>query len=169
MLILSDAGYESRRVTIPDVGYPMLVAEDAYSIVGVLTSSSWATVAQVLPEVELSFANWAVLEGGPAKRWDLYLIILVAGEISSDALKTVEAVVSDIRYVRKIVRGAVTATTDGVERALAPVLPVSPAAARTYGDPLDDLAGELLIEGVSPVLVAAAIESFRRDGEVSIP
>jgi hypothetical protein len=168
-LSLQDSGYEVTLASIPDFKDPLLVANDAYSTIGIISANEWSDVAGVLDALQLNFANWAIDHVGSEKRWDLYLVFLVSSEIKGSELTPVERFVSDIRYVRKIVRGAVYATRESVEMALAPFLPVSPATQHSYGEPLEELERDLRVQGQDPALISSAIESFRRTGVVELP
>jgi hypothetical protein len=147
---------------------PPLIAEDPYSIAALVNPARWSDVAATIDQMQVSFGNWAVGHA-PEKRWDLYLVVLVAADISPDEVGPVEQVVSDIRFVRKIVRGAVLPTTESVEHALAPFLPVSPLGVRDITDPMRDLEQDLRAQGIDPTLVSSAIDTFGATGQVVLP
>jgi hypothetical protein len=167
--VLSEADYAVQSFRVEGIAEPILVADDPYSTLGVITASTWGSLSAQIDSIQMIFANWAIERSGPGKRWDLYLVVLLSSDIEPEELTRVEAVVSDIRYVRKIVRGGVTASIAGVRHALAPFLPVAPSIRPDIEDPLHDLETQLRGQGIEPSVASFAIESFRETGEAALP
>jgi len=165
--VLANAGYAIGTADLPSG--PLDIAEDAYSIIGILSVADWAAAARVIPEMQLDLANWAADRGAGPRQWDLYLVSLVQSAIDNSELDEVEHVIGDTHYVRKIVRANVLPEPAAMARALAPFLPIETEAATAAEPPLGLLAARLRSEGVDPATIAAATDSFSRSGQVDIP
>jgi hypothetical protein len=147
----------------------LLMAEDAYALLGIIGADAWAEVASRVKDLQVRLANWTTAREPGVKIWDVYLVVLLASRLATaEELTEVRDLVDDLRLVRKIVRPGVELGRPGLEKALAPFLALR-APERSVSSPLEALEGRLLARGIDQDLVTSAIASFKETGEVTVP
>lgn len=161
-------GYRTSEIALQDIGETVQVAEDAYSVILVLTAPDWPLLRQRAMKTEVAFANWAAAANAGPKQWDLYLVLLLRGRMAPEWVPSAEALCSDTRFARKIVRTVSADTEDVFRTALAPLLPFRLATGSSTAEPLQMLEARLTQRGVAPDMAARAIESFRRVGRIDL-
>jgi hypothetical protein len=166
--LLRSAGFQVVAAELPELG-PIAIAEDRYSIVGLLAAADWGEVRSRALELPIGLSNWAIEHGAGDRQWDVYLVVLLSERIDEGDLADVERFVSDTRFVRRIVRGSLAHGVDAIRAALAPFLPVDIRVDTEEGAPLEELEAKLRRTGLDEAVVAGAFDSFRATGEVEIP
>ena len=166
--VLRSGGFRIGLAELPDLK-PLRVAEDRYSILGLVGADTWNNVASELGQLPVSFSNWAAERGAGDRQWDLYLVVFLTDPITDEVLPTVEKFVIDTRFVRRVVRASMSHNREAVTDALAPFLPVDFGTELARAAPLEELTSRLIHSGMDEALVTGAIESYRSTGEVEIP
>jgi hypothetical protein len=172
LLALARAVLESEDYALETLDRPMtmLLAENRYFLIAVVTT---ATIAQLL--VAESLAEGVVAERlidanpGP-KRWDAYIVLLTQ-ERSPETRKSTRELF-DINYdtvrVRRIAHVGVDNRLDSVRTALAPfVAPIRLDDPILVADAFDALRDALAEKGVDREVAARAITAFRQGAKIS--
>lgn len=160
--VLAQQGYAVEEI-VGDVG--ILLAENAYFLVGVVATSTIAQllVAEGIAEAVIS-ERLAASDAGP-KRWDAYLILLTQERLPESETTTRELfeINYDTARLRRIAHAGVSPTIRSVSEALSPFLkPVELADASVIEDPFKLLVRALTSRGVDPALAGRAVTAFEK-------
>lgn len=168
--VLQEAGFNCEVSTLG--AFPrVLIARNAYGIVAALEVESWLSLEERASDLQAELTHLALSQdeqGGV--RWDLYVLLHVRNEgLQSVQADLVERLEADTKYARKFVRVNLIRDAAVLDRALRPFLPLRAVANFKAGNPLQLLEQELLVEGIPPSDLQAALSSFQASGEVVLP
>jgi len=151
-------------------GEHALLAENPYALVGCIEADTCDDLATRVSDAQAALTQLAAKAPSPRK-WDLYLLVhVLAPPADREAEALIETLEADTRYARKFVRVAIDLdSSNALDRALRPLLPLRPPAELELSDPLGELRSELLELDVPENVAAAALEGFGRVGEVRVP
>lgn len=165
---LAHAGYVIKRVGLEAMGISperCLLAEDRYSVVLVAAYSAWHELSENWIELQDSLVDALsvrVTRGNP-KAWDAYLVLLCTGDVTPDEKRAAGRIRQDTSRTRKLVAvGDELRTLDDVQRAIAPMLPITiDDATHPATDPLSDLPRLLKDRGIDETAATTVVEAFR--------
>lgn len=143
-------------------GERALLAEDDFSVVGIVAYESWSQLEVEWPEAQadlVALLGRKLARSAP-KLYDAYLVLFCLSSPPSGSIA--DEIERDTNRVRKIVAsGSSLRTTADVERVLDPFLPLEiPPEASLAPDVLDSLP-DLLRSEVEPKYTQAVINAFR--------
>ncbi len=161
--ILVDGAFAVEEQDIDSLG-SVLVAETLYALV-LVTEASSETLIRRSEDAQSALTHLAARHPSP-RSWDLYVVLVVTDPADPNFEMIREELEADTRYARKLV---VTDGYDATELRLRPLLPLHPIPHIELADPLGAVRDYLLGAEVDPEIVDAAMVSFIRDGEVTIP
>lgn len=158
--VLADNDYSVQRASIE--GLEVLLAEDRDSVVVLASLLSPEGTFEVEPKMTNLLASRFERAKGTPKRWDGYVTILASATASGDLGEPLYSLAYNLSRVRRLVRVGVSATRADVQRALAPLLPLSSAEhAMPPTDALRSLEQRLIADGVPEADVSLAMAEFR--------
>ncbi len=144
-------------------GAPVLLAETIFALVMVVELPD-EDVDRFVDEAQAHLTQLAATHPSP-RRWDLYLVLAVKGDARRyEAVR--ERFEHDTRYARKLV---VTDDHERLGQLLSPLLPLRPLPDIALEEPEAAIRRELEMHGIDGDVVDAALSSFVRTGEVTIP
>jgi hypothetical protein len=162
---LGAAGFDT-RVEMLESSVPWILAENAYFLVGVVVTESFAQVEAVEPEAVLALLRRIERGSAESKVWDAYLLLTCPDVLrTADEVESAAAVSQSLRGVRRLVAAEVTGPSD-MRRALAPFLPLPKPAAEFEVSALEALRVELVVNGVPEVDAMRYVEAFRDEGSL---
>src|ERR1035437_9246876 len=158
--LLRAEGFSTDAVVLPS-GTALFVAEDVYSVAAITASDSWHQAAPDIDLLATDFANWALSRSPRDKQWDLYLILLVSTPVIEDEeLAEIEELVSDVRYVRRLVRHGVPLDMGCIRTALAPLLTIQLPPRISERDPFKALVAALRSQGVDASRAQETVDRY---------
>jgi hypothetical protein len=162
-LLLRGHGFVTQPVTLVP-GLTLLLAENDFFVVGLVEFATPVDLSSVESASAAEFAA-RLSDGGGAKRWDAYLVLLSPAALAGDVMpESVTTIVYNTRFLRRIVRWNVGPDEDSLSRALRPFLPLTSAEAGEQSSPLDRLAGQLPSYGISSEDALQALAEWRMTG-----
>lgn len=147
----------------------LLVAENDYFVLGVVVASSLEELLQMESSLSVAFVNRLAEQAAGPKQWDAYLVLLTPDRAveSNEEVAELAAINRDTRYLRRLAHVGVTATSESVERALRPFLPLPPLKELDTGvDALTLLEQELPRYGIEPDQVTRLLARYRTSGVI---
>jgi hypothetical protein len=148
-------------------GVPWVLAEDAHFLLAVVVATSVSELAAVEPQASSALSQLVEAGNPRSKKWDLYLVLLsTAMPQNADELQVLNDLEHNLRAIRRLVSVGV-AGHDEVRMALAPFLPLKPAAGGLEVAALDALRDELVINGVSDSRASQYVAVFREKGSLN--
>lgn len=157
---LVESGYSVQRTTVE--GTEMLLAEDKDSVVILASLLSSEAILEVEPPMTDLLASRFERIAGTPKRWDGYVTIITSAKARADLGEPLYSLAYNLARVRRIIRVSVGATQADVERALAPLLPLSTARdGLPRANALQSLEQRLVADGVAEADVSLAMAEFR--------
>jgi hypothetical protein len=148
----------------------LLLAQDRFFILAVGSGATVADLGTLEPAAVLELTQRAAASSLGAKQWDLYLVLLAEQPAPDDGRASTElaSLNYNTRSIRRLAHAGVGATTEAVERALRPFLPLPETSeAAVLEDALTLLEHALVAEGVEPQLAGRAVAAFRETGSLS--
>lgn len=159
-------GFDARIVDFGGNGFPWLLAEDANFLLAVVVATDVSELAAVEPQASAALSQLVEAGDPRSKKWDLYLVLLSTSmPRDADELQVLNDLEHNLRAIRRLVSAGV-AGQEEVRVALAPFLPLKPAAGDLELTALDALRDELVINGVNNDRASQYIAVFREKGSL---
>lgn len=160
--VMTEQGY---YVEVLSGGIDLLLAENAYFVVAVAATNTIGDLLHFQGAAESSLTQRIDSSTVGPKKWDTYLVLLTqerSPEVD-DVTRDLYAINYDTTRLRRIAHTGVDATTEAVNRALAPF--VAPAVISDTGvqhNAFGAFLQELVIRGVEEDLARRAISAFEQ-------
>jgi len=164
--VLRGAGFAIARRAFGPTDVPWLLAEDRFFLLAVAAGRTLNDVRALETVLAAEFGALLAAPELGAKRWDAHLVLLAAHEAPSGSSADAMAIQYDLRALRRIVAHGIAASPGRLGVALAPFLPLPPAAASTGDLPLRELQEALVVNGIPEDQAAAAIAAFEQSGDL---
>ena len=165
--VLEDADFHCEILTLGRFAR-VLVGENPYCVLAIIDVSTDDDLIQTVSDAQAELTQLALRSRPASIRWDLYVLLHVRTEGGAVQPDLVEAIESDTKYARKLVRVDIKRARSSVDRALRPFLPIRPAARIEPADPLELLREGLIKHGLDAGLADTALSSFSATGSVTL-
>ena len=164
--ILTEAGFATRRVYIGEARRQMLLAEDAFFAVGVVTARTLVDAQELESFAAAELVRRVSELNLGAKRWDAYVVVLA--EQFADSPEETRLLVElqyDTRSVRRLIATGVSGRAL-VGQALRPLLPLPQPLPGGLADALTELIDQLRLNGIDPAQAERYVNVFSEVGNL---
>ncbi len=161
--ILRSGGYAIEPFEV-DFQTKGLRAENLLFVVNVVSAPTMTDLVRMNGAVSGKLAR-EFSEGMGPKRWDGYLVLLTQESVLDIGEATVQLynLSYDTSVVRRIARAGVEASLSAIREILRPFLPLEPHGLDSFGDPLELLRAELVLQGIPDAVALRTVSAFRED------
>ncbi len=156
-------GYVVEEVQVD--GLDLLLAENAYFLVGVVATSTIAQLLDAESVAEAAISDRLTQENVGPKKWDAYLMLLTQELSPENGLVTrgLFEINYDTSRLRRIAHAGVTPTAVAVRSVLAPfIAPTELSDPAITENPFQSMVRALALNGVERQLAQRAIDAFEQ-------
>jgi hypothetical protein len=163
--VLGTADFQCEVVTLGRFAR-VLLGQNPYCVLAIVEGWTHDDLRQMISDAQAELTQLTLRAQRTSIRWDLYVLLHLRTDGGVVDPNLVEAIESDTKYARKLVRINIKRDRTSIDRALRPFLPLRSATRVEPVDPVELLRAELRKQGLDPELSDAALASFSATGTV---